>query len=224
MSIAILTSHAEGLGINGGTTSSIDTIGASTILVVLAWQGGGTLSDSQGNSWTALTLQGSGPPYSRIFYCDAPKTSATHTFTLTGTYLYASIGILVLSGTATSSFDVENGASGNGTTLQTGSVNPSEDGEIIVTTLAVDAGTTESIDSNFVIEASTDFSSGQYYHLVLAYKIQTSKNAENPIWSNFGGPADCRTAIATFKAAISAGAPPIPAKIIPGVSVWQSVY
>ena len=88
------------LGTNGGTTSALDTTGANFIVVGRAYDTGGTatLTDSVGNSYTNVGGAGSFPVL-KIDYTEAAAvTSASHTWTLTGSASNASICIEAWSG------------------------------------------------------------------------------------------------------------------------------
>lgn len=98
MAVAPLT-HGIATGGTVGTTpcfeaKTINTVGADFLFVACTGDGahpnGDVFTDSEGNTWTELPgypAPGDGYPgatcQSRYFICPTPKTSATHTFTLT---------------------------------------------------------------------------------------------------------------------------------------------
>ena len=87
---------------NSVTSTAINTTGANLIVVNAAWYSAGsadvTISDSEGNTgWTALTTRTSTLVSNRLYYKYAPTTSATHTFTLSGTNSYGRCVLVVQS-------------------------------------------------------------------------------------------------------------------------------
>lgn len=207
MAIAYVTGVTANLGVNGGTTSSVDSTGASLLVVVVSsydLSSEPTLTDSKGNTWTGLTAQGPGGSNQRvrIFYAANPTVGSSHTFTLSGSTTYSSVSALAFSGAKTASpFDQQNGATGGSTSLATGSVTPSEDGELVVAGIALDSAPSSlTIDSGFSTPAVVYFLGGSSYGVGSAYKIQTTAAAVNPTWS-WTGSSGQAAAIATFKVA-----------------------
>lgn len=198
-----LVAHTVAFGSNAAvTTSAINTTGASLIVLAISVNNGTTptVTDSAGNTWTALTSQtATGLAKIAFYYKASPTTSATHTFTNTGTF--PTIGVMAFNNTlGVAPFDVENGAmTASGTTRSTGSVSPSLDNEVIVTALAgTPTGGGVSIDSGFNLVDQQDFVGSTAYSMATAYKVQTAKAAVNPTWS-FGGTFGAAAVIATFK-------------------------
>jgi len=205
--VPALLAHTKAGSADGGntaTTTGINTTGAS--LIVVATRGGSSaVTDSEGNTWTALTAYTG----ARMFYCVAPVTSATHTFTTTGAGQFSAICVQAWSNTDTTSpFDVQNGGNNTSTTIQPGSVTPSVNGEIVITMTGQGSGETiaPTIGSGFTVSDAQPFINSNSFPMAMGYKLQTTAGAENPTWtwnaSNANG-----AAIATFKA--GAGVPPI---------------
>ncbi len=203
MTIALLShTYKQGNSGGSGTSSAIDTTGASLLVAYVADFTGSspaTFADSQGNTWTALTARPlTGNMRSQMYYCASPSTSASHTFSATGTNSFAAIAIAAYSGTATSPYDQETGATTlTGTSLATGSVTPSENNELVIygcgyasSALSVSVGTM--LDTAAII-------GGTSYGIGLAYEIQTTATARSPSWS-WSSSNSCSTTIATFKA------------------------
>jgi hypothetical protein len=204
MTIALLShTYKQGNSGGSGTSPAIDTTGASLLVAYVAdftGSAASTFADSQGNTWTALTARPlTGNMRSQMYYCAAPTTSASHTFSATGTNSFAAIAIAAYSGTATSPYDQETGATTlTGTSLATGSVTPSENNELVIygcgyasSALSVSVGTM--LDTAAII-------GGTSYGIGLAYEIQTTATARSPSWS-WSSSNSCSTTIATFKAA-----------------------
>ncbi len=203
MTIALLShTYKQGNSGGSGTSPAIDTTGASLLVAYVADFTGSspaTFADSQGNTWTALTARPlTGNMRSQMYYCASPSTSASHTFSATGTNSFAAIAIAAYSGTATSPYDQETGATTlTGTSLATGSVTPSENNELVIygcgyasSALSVSVGTM--LDTAAII-------GGTSYGIGLAYEIQTTATARSPSWS-WSSSNSCSTTIATFKA------------------------
>ncbi|MEY5098927.1 MAG: hypothetical protein RJA36_1646 [Pseudomonadota bacterium] len=216
MAIAHVRSSGSAVGANGGTTSGVDTTGANLIvLAVSRYKAGGavTVSDSKSNTWTALT---EAPVVSdgtvRLYYCYSPTVGAGHTFTASGTGIYTTIGAIAFSGAASSPFDQQstNYASTSGTTIQPGSITPTEDGEVIVSATEFGSGATSStIDSSFTETFDQAAGSGVNYTTTAAYLIQTTAAAVNPTITGSGATAYRSSVIASFKAAAGGASGPV---------------
>lgn len=196
MSISIVSSTISGTNSSGTTSPGIDTTGATLLIVGLAYynaSGAPTFSDSKGNTWTGLTQRGGSLNNLRLYYAVNPTVGTGHTFTASGASSFAALGVLALSGAATSSpFDVESATS----------VTPTQDNELLV---AISGNPTpgsfpSAISDGFTIQHSIANSSGNYFGFSIAYQIQTTATARTPVWTNGDG-----NAIATFKAAAGGG-------------------
>ena len=108
------------------TTTAISTTGATLIVVCLTSyeiQTEPTVSDSQTNTWTALTQSvRTGQFRTKLHYVLNPSTSGSHTFTASsGVATYPVLGVMAFSGTLTSgAFDKEAGGN-NAVTSRAGS-------------------------------------------------------------------------------------------------------
>lgn len=130
-----LIADANTGGLNGGTTSAIDTTGADLFVLFAAFANGSpTVSDSQGNTWTALTSRAAGSNRARLYYCIGPTTNASHTFTFTATGLAGAFSIQAWSsGGGTPVFDVESGGSATATTSGVGSnLTPTQNDALVI--------------------------------------------------------------------------------------------
>ncbi len=232
MSIAVVT---NGLKSSAGaatvTTNAADTTGANLLVVgfeylVAAIPPGSitpTLTDNKGNSYRTLTIKTNAGGVSTVLaFVNNAVVGSGHTFTLTNLYpFFGSIKYLALSGASIHlPFDKQNGAidaaSAISGGLQTGSVSPSVDNEIIITALvATDTagGETFAIDSGFTISDQIDYSAGNNYGSALAYKIQTTKAAVNPKWTI--SPAPGWDVAAAVIASFSTVTIPLPAPVLP---------
>lgn len=195
MAFSLVVSHGEALGVNGGTTSAIDTTGVDLLIGVIGRYYGNKLNpdtdfnDSKGNTWTPLTVRNDGATVAqeRMYYCAAPVVGTGHTFnTVDGLPDYASLGVLGFSGSAASPFDAESagGAAGSGTSVQPGSITPSLSNSLLVTGLCVGgASGAIAIDSSFTKQIDVAYSAGNNMGLAIGYLIQVGASAVNPSWS-----------------------------------------
>lgn len=192
---------------NGATTSAIDTTGANLIVVAVSWfnNAATTVSDNQGNTWTALTVRSvASNVTSRLYYCASPTTNASHTFSVSGTSIFPTIAVVAVSGAAASPFDLENGATSSvdATSVQPGSITPSEDGCLVVTGVSTN-GTSHSIDSGYTTQAQ-NYQASVRMGGGLAFLIQSTAAATNPTWS-WTTASDRAATIASFKPASEGG-------------------
>jgi hypothetical protein len=194
-------------GANGGTSAGIDTTGASLLIIHGATFASATgVSDSKGNTWTALTEHSRSQRFSRIWYVTNPTVGAGHTFTISGTGIYPHLAAAAFSGADTASpFDQENGANAAAaTSIQTGSVTPTTNDQLIIAGVVGFDTNAPTINLSFTTtdteatDGSTKMMGG------LAYLIQTSAAAVNPTWSWVGSDPSAAS-IATFKAAAGGG-------------------
>ena len=201
MAIAHVVSTAQGAsGAGNFTTSAINTTGANLIVVALCVYHPGTglaLSDSASNTWTGLTQQGTGDTRVRLFYCFNPTISATHTFTASGSNIYATVGVSAFSGAK--AFDQESAgfaSATNDVTAQPGSLTPPVDHCLLVTGLSIIPGTSITVNSSFNASV-VNYLASNHAGGGIAYKIQTTAGAENPTWS-WTTAGDRASAMASF--------------------------
>lgn len=188
MAISVIL-NTNAISATGGTTTGADTSGADLIVVALEYYkaSGSNLSDSKGNTWTALTdyQNASANSAVRIYYCSNPTVGASHTFSTTSDF--SGLCVLAVSGarTASTPFDQEIGTTGgtSGATQGPGSITPSVDGCLVVTGIYQNAagGTSPTIPSGYtsmgVWPTATAFTGGA------AYQIQTTATATDPQWT-----------------------------------------
>lgn len=201
---------AHTIAINGNaasiTTSAIDTTGATFIVVAFDQLDAETLAlvtDNKGNLWTALTARDSGGagPETQLVYCISPTVGAGHTFTVStvSPFLVGHIAVQAWNG-GTGTFDVQNG--GNpafGTTAQPGSVTPSVNNSLIITSISADNDSALPLTINSGFTVSDSMKGSGLYLFGMAYFVQGTAAAINPTWSWAGTGSDIAAAIATFK-------------------------
>lgn len=213
ISIVVTATAGSATGTNV-TTGAVDTTGATgLVLIASTYAGGGavdSISDSKGNTWTALTPQATSFPRVTIYYSIPTSVGSGHTFTNTVTAGFPSLAVYALAGThATTFYDsVQSGAnsnSGAATSLQPGSVTPSQANCIVITGFGNDPGAGSlAIDSSFSTPLVTTYLAANHEGVGAAYIIQTSASAVNPTWSWSGG-ARASAPIAVFRAAAAGG-------------------
>lgn len=200
MTIAIVISDIKSGSANTTTSNSLNTTGVNLIVVCASSIATETCTDSKSNTWTPLTEKNGSSYFSRLFYCASPTVGSGHTFTVTSSSGFAFIGVLAISGAAASPFDQESGATSSGTTsLQPGSITPSQANCILVTAVTGRSANVPSIDGGFTL--AQQLASGAEA-LGLAYLIQTTAAAANPHWTSAGGIS--AITMASFKAAAAA--------------------
>ncbi len=203
---AIANAGAGSANANGATAGPINTFSpaADLIVVNISWYAAGgvpILSDLANNTWIGLTAKASNNTKTRLFYCASPIVNAGHTFTAFASSSYPAITVAAFSGSLASPFDQEIGAftNSNVTSLQPGSITPSQDNCLLVTGL-VHSGSNVSINSSFS-GLGVDYGDGTHYGGGIGYKIQTTAAAVNPTWS-YTTAGECSSVMASFKAAV----------------------
>ena len=185
-----LVSHVALIG--NGTTSEIDTTGATLLVVnTTAFLGGGpvpTITDSKGNTWHALTQHSNNSYAQQLFYAWNPTVGTGHTFTGTGGFA-STFEVAAFSGIKTTAdpFEVEAGAGVTGFDGQGGSVTATVPGSLYISGFGLQnnqpSNETSGLDLGFVMTdntsnpTQTSFISG-----ALAYLVQSSTTARNPTW------------------------------------------
>lgn len=196
-------------GASGGTTSSIDTTGANLLIIAVAYRAAGTslaVSDSKGNTWTALTAYGASTGI-KLWYCQGGTVGTGHTFTVSGSLINASIAAMAFSGSAASPADQQNGFDDTSSSNSTspGSITPSQDNCLVITALGSGSALTGAACSGYTIVESLLTNTNSNRPLALAYAIQTTATATNPAWSWTAANAVKASTVESFKAASSGG-------------------
>lgn len=187
-----LVANGAVAGPNGGTTAAVDTTGATFLVAFVAGIGTRTVSDSKTNTWVPLTDEGGTDPSGRLFYVTNPTVGTGHTFTVSGTSIFATLCVQAHSGVdIVSPHDQEAvGGSGSGWTnanAQPGSITPPGDGYLIVAGFGTAIGTPfDGIDSGLTITNEIQFAGGNNYAGAMAYVYQTTGAPINPLW-DFAG-------------------------------------
>jgi len=203
-----LITHVGAQSSNGGnsvTTGSVDTSGAN--LLVCATIAGtstpNTPTDAKGNTWTGLTAYHptGGSVFVKMWYSVPTTVGSGETFSFSQSSTFPSIFCGAWSNSIASPFDVENG---NGTTsspVQPGSITPSANNYLVVTSAYSNAATgapTVSGGSVTLLDSAA-LSGGNAYGGGLGYVVQTTATAVNPTWASTGSPSEMASGIASFK-------------------------
>lgn len=202
-----------GWTINGGTTTDIDTTGATLIVIGITWYDGFVpplvVSDSKGNLWLPLTVQstaGTGVSVG-LYYAYNPTVGTGHNFTVGTNSIYATLMVTAWGGgTGGALFDKENGATNtSATSINSGSITPSRNDELIITVASFFANAAfDSVSADYTLLYNTAGVSNNRLPAGFAYKVQTVAAAENPLWS-WTGAADGAAVIASFSAMDAGG-------------------
>jgi len=193
---------------------TLDTTGANLLIahVCAAVNGGPTISDSRGNTWTALTSENGTSEFMSSWYCVPSSVGTGHTITTaSGSSMFASLYVSAWSGASATPFDKQAGA-----TLATrpGSITPAANGCLVISGLCSHTAGTYAVDSGFTIAQQQTFVSGTNDGGAQAYLIQTTAAALNPTWS---GGSTCSVNIVSFLPGAAAGA------LAPSAFVRQAV-
>lgn len=185
MSFTLISNTGFAPGFSGGTTSAIDTTGA-TLIVVQESGASLDLSDSKSNTWIPLTARSiNGGGTLKLWYCINPTVGSGHTFTTVGIVTTLNIAAFGSSGTVT--FDVENGVNAGSSPRSNGSITPGTSDELFVVGLGTEGGPSASIDSGFTITNQEPYVFANNYGGGLAYLISSGFSAQNPAWTVTGG-------------------------------------
>ena len=202
MSAALVANVLYQNGAGGGTTPSRDTTGATLIVICIGKYNNGYTSpptDNKSNTYTPLTLRGSGNYLTRIYYCANPNVGTGHTWSYPASGDYPTLSVTAWSGVATSSpLDGENGAASE----VTGNVTPSQTHDLAVTAYCND-GSSPSAGGSFTTLHTQDYS-GSTVGFGMGYIADyNSVSALSCTWSA-NGVANDSSAIAIFKSGVAA--------------------
>ena len=182
MPLLVSTSKGAAAG-NDVTTDAIDTTVALFLVLLLANFANpstGTISDSKGNTWTALTNRAGGGYNGRLYYCIAPTVGSGHTFTYTITpNEFPTLCVFAHSDNVTS---LDN-QSGTGSGTQPGNITPAGNNRLFICGVTTDSTDSPTINSSFTLSEIEAPVGSQHVGGALAYKLQTTGGSENPTWS-----------------------------------------
>ncbi len=211
------------------TTGAIDTSGANFVICFYSFDASlGTppaMSDNKSNGAGTNLTRNTGTisrSNCRFTYYTNPTVGAGHTFTATASAsITGTLAVAAFSGvkvTTPADQQAAAGHAGSGsTTIQTGSVTPVEDNELLVAGWAIDdpTNTTWTINGGYSITDIQDVITGATYGGVLAYLVQGALAATNPTFTRSNAISSARedtASIASFKqepGAAGTGLPPL---------------
>lgn len=209
MYAALVTETTAGFGASSG----VDTSAADFLVSgITGYNQFGyiapTFSDNMGNSYFNTIIGGDSTSIGQatIMYSqDNPTVGSGHTFTTGGVINAPAHVVQAFSGAAASPLDGMSaaGSSSSITSIQPGSITPTQDNELFVTMLAeCDDAHVPTIDSGFIRSSVFFLSAGNYYGGAFARLIQGAAAAVNPTWSWTSNVAtQTAVAMASFKAA-----------------------
>lgn len=185
MSLAYLTSvESTGPGSGGGATPSIDTTGAALIIVaVCRANNSGTVSDSEGNTWTLLDMRTQGTFSTEWYYTINPTTSATHTFSFVGTNTYPGIIASAYSAAGLPVFDQESAQGGVFTSMTPTSLTPSQNDTLIVSFEGFEITQTQVVTESLAVRHSHPWTTGVDLGVAFGDIVQATAAASDPAWS-----------------------------------------
>lgn len=207
--VLVASQSAQAVAGATATTPAVNSTGATLAVVTISNFVGSacsvTLTDSKGNTYTPVANSVSANQNACIWYSCNPVVGTGHTFSGTGNY--TNIAALVYSGTTTSAcLGSHSEGSNAGSTVQPGSVTPSNNNSLLITVLATDQNVSFSIDSSFNVEQQIP-SGGVSLSIATADQVQTTATTRNPTWTlGSGATSSNAAAIAVFKPA--GAAPP----------------
>ena len=196
MSIAFIDSVSAGPAPAGGSTSAIDTTGATLIVASVGRLNSGTLTDSESNTWTLASSPGINTTTQEYYYCISPTTSASHTFTYSGSNTFPGISVAAYSGDL--SFDaIVTKTTVSATSQQSSPLTPDQASSVLVIGLAHTDTNAMSIDSSFTEREDLSYSDGNNFAIYLADKILVSAAEESPTITGVSS-TDYVSAMASF--------------------------
>ena len=209
MAITVVASVTKAGAASGGTTTAIDTTGATLLVVSVGWFSTNpiTVTDSKGNTWVPLTRAIASTTQTQLFFCLTPTVGSGHTFTVSGTTIYPAILVAAFAGVV--SVQIDTGATSTASPCTAGPVTPLQSGALVVTSRAGNAASTDSVTPGGFTLLSVAYGAGTTMRGGLGYVIQTTAAAITPTWTWTGSPSENASTTAVFLP----GAAPAPALV-----------
>ena len=189
MAITSIGGAAAG-GINGATTSGVDTTGATILLLAVATDNGvpalSTVSDSKSNTWTALTARSTTNCRTRLYYVLNPSVGASHTVTVNEVGGAVSLAFHAFGGvTFTYEQEAAGGNASGVVTISPGSQTPGSNGALVVSNFANASGVLSGLacGSGLTVYQHSPYTGGSNYGSALSALEQTTAAAINPAWT-----------------------------------------
>lgn len=173
---------ATGWGVETATSPAIDSSGSNLLLVQIALGAAAytATSDSKTNPYTNTTKYGGTSSFHgwHAYCAEADIVAVGSSHTATNALGYQRIGLIAVSGAAAAPFYQESGNdAASSTSIQPGSITPSEDGCLLVSTLNGYGGGVITPPSGWTVVGNETGGAA------VAYLIQSTAAAVNPTWA-----------------------------------------
>ena len=207
MTIAVVATKS----FSGGPSAAIDTTGANFLVYFhCGTQATSAPTDSKSNTWTDLdhVYENVDALGVRLWVCASPSVGSGHTFTAPA--FYESAMVFALSGVNATYDDTRTSASNSGsvTSIQPGSLTPSQDGDILLGALANNVNGTSSSHTLSGLTSIGAIEAGSAINADGGYVIQTTATALNPTFGWTTGSTACCMLFAIKAAAGGGGGSP----------------
>lgn len=206
MAFSLIT-NTSAAGLSAVTTPAVNTTGADLLVIGLACDPtyATTPTDSKGNTWTKAATDYTNTVEVQLWYSVPTTVGTSHTFTAPGAVV-GSIFVQAFSGAKqTSPLDQQTGNTAVSTTIQAGSITPSNDNSLLVGLMGISAaGAPMSIDGGFTETNEQDFVGGTNYGGAMSYLIQTTATAANPTFTRTNSDLLAATLV-SFDEAVAGG-------------------
>jgi hypothetical protein len=224
MSITPIAFQVNGGAASSTTTTAVNTTGANLLVVsVTGKHGTYTVSDLVGgnsNTWMLAFSYSNASDQANLYYCANPAhTGSGHTVTVTSSSLEVVVGFLAVSGASASPLDQHNGNTTGSTTIQPGSITPSQNGCLVVTNVETYTGNPTGVSGGGTwTDTLVNYVSSTVIGGGFGYLIQATAAAINPTWSMSVSETNAAAGIASFLP--SAGVAVLPPGLFPS-GVYQ---
>jgi hypothetical protein len=180
--------NGSAAGADGGTSVTANCSGANVGVIMMATNGtpaSATVSDSTGATWNASTTYSENNVHVEMLWAKLTSPGASEQFTVTLSGYALGMAAACFSGDPSVSLDAQNGNTGTGTSLSTGSVTPSAN-DLVITALGNSETTSgPTINSGFSAPLFIGYESGENWAAGLSYTVTSS--AQDPTWSGLPG-------------------------------------
>lgn len=165
------------------TTSAINSTGATFLYACFTGEDGtSTFTDSNSNTWTALTVYTDAFLNIKPYYVANPSVGSGHTVTVTHGGGSGHIIFVAFTGVATTTPLVTQVANGDfAASVTPGSVTPGAADQLVVACMGAAVNSTATIDSGFTIIDQDAMAAARM--TAMAWKVSPSTAAINPTWS-----------------------------------------
>lgn len=174
------------------TTSTANSTGADygfAVVNSLSAGDGPVLTDNKGNKWEVIDTMTETWVESTTYECKNPRTGSGHTLTATSDGKSPSVFAIFTSGVRRNATHTDQSSSAHSdptSTKQPGSITPSENNCLVLTTCLCGATGSLSVNESYTANALGMNASGNHIGGGLGYKIQTTATATNPTWTQGG--------------------------------------